>query len=82
MAEIIKTLRDDYGIVHKPITTCNPQASAMVERAHQTLGNMLRTQNFQRMADINLQDPFSGVLSAVGFTMRATIHATMRAAPT
>jgi hypothetical protein len=53
----------------------------MVERAHQTLGNMLRTQNFQRMADIDLQDPFSGVLSAVGFAMRATVHTTTRATP-
>ena len=46
MAEVINTLRDDYGITRKPITTHNPQANAMVERAHQTLGNMLRTQNF------------------------------------
>ena len=81
MAEVINTLRDDYGITRKPITTRNPQANAMVERAHQTLGNMLRTQNFQRMADIDLQDPFSGVLSAVGFAMRATVHTTTRATP-
>ena len=81
IAEVINTLRDDYGITRKPITTRNPQANAMVERAHQTLGNMLRTQNFQRMADIDLQDPFSGVLSAVGFAMRATVHTTTRATP-
>jgi hypothetical protein len=81
MAEVIKTLRDDYGIIRKPITTRNPQANNMVERAHQTLGNMLRTQNFQRMADIDLQDPFSGVLSAVGFAMRATVHTTTCATP-
>ena len=53
----------------------------MVERAHQTLGNMLRTQNFQQMADIDLQDPFSGVLSAVGFAICATVHTTTRATP-
>jgi transposase InsO family protein len=81
MAEVIRTLRDVYGIIHKPITTRNPQANAMVERAHQTLGIMLRMQNFQRMADINLQDPFSGVLSAVGFAMRTTVHTTTRATP-
>jgi hypothetical protein len=81
MAEVIKTLHDDYGIICKPITTRNPQVNAMVERAHQTLGNMLHTQNFQWMADINLQDPFSGVLSAVGFAMRATVHTTMHATP-
>ena len=80
-AEVRDTLKDEYGIIKKLITTRNPQANAMVEQAHQTLGNMLRTQNFQRMADIDLQNPFSGVLSAVGFAMRATVHTTTRATP-
>ena len=35
-------LRNDYGIVHKPITTRNPQANVMVERAHATLHEMVR----------------------------------------
>ena len=81
MTEVISTPRDEYGIVQQPITTRNPQANAMVERAHQTLGNMLRTQNFQAQADIDLEDPFTGMLSAVGFAMRATVHTTTRATP-
>jgi transposase InsO family protein len=81
MAEVIATLRDDYGIVRKPITTRNPQANAMVERAHQTLGNMLRSQDFQNRNDIDMEDPFAGVLAAVGFAMRATVHTTTRATP-
>jgi len=81
MAEVIATLCDDYGIVRKPITTRNPQANAMVERAHQTLGNMLRSQDFQNRNDIDMEDPFAGVLAAVGFAMRATVHTTTRATP-
>ena len=81
MAEVISTPRDEYGIVQQPITTRNPQANAMVERAHQTLGNILRTQNFQAQADLDLEDPFSGMFSVIGFAMRATVHTTTRATP-
>jgi hypothetical protein len=31
---------DDYGVKKKPITTRNPQANAIVERVHQTIGNI------------------------------------------
>jgi hypothetical protein len=41
MTEVIDILKDDYGIIQKPITTQKPQANAMVKQAHQTLGNML-----------------------------------------
>ena len=81
MTEVINTPGDEYGIVQQPITTRNPQANAMVERTHQTLGNMLRTQNFQAQAEIDLEDPFTGILSAVGFAMRATVHTTTRTTP-
>ncbi|MGL5934772.1 MAG: hypothetical protein ACRCZI_04020, partial [Cetobacterium sp.] len=80
MAEVIDTLKNDYGIVQKTITTRNPQANAMVERAHQAVGNMIRLQNFHKQ-DIDLEDPFSGILAAVGFAMRATVHTTTRATP-
>jgi transposase InsO family protein len=80
MAEVIDTLKNDYGIVRKTITTRNPQANAMVERAHQTVGNMIRSLNFHEQ-DINVEDPFGGVLAAVGFAMRATVHTTTRATP-
>jgi hypothetical protein len=49
--------------------------------SHQTLGNMLRTQNFHTKTDIDMEDPLTGLLSAVGFAMRATVHTTTRATP-
>ncbi len=43
LAEFAKMVKEDYGIKRKPITTRNPQANAIVERVHQTIGNMIRT---------------------------------------
>jgi hypothetical protein len=36
-------IREDYAIKAKPITVRNPQANAKVERAHQGIGNIIRT---------------------------------------
>jgi hypothetical protein len=62
------------------ITTRNPQANSMVERAHQTIHNMIATKNIVSKHDLPGGD-WAGILSAVGFAMRATIHTTMRATP-
>ena len=43
MAEFAKMVKEDYGIIRSPITARNPQANAIVERVHQTIGNMLKT---------------------------------------
>ncbi|ESQ10401.1 MAG: hypothetical protein N838_35560 [Thiohalocapsa sp. PB-PSB1] len=79
MGEVIDLLRNN-GIVRRPITTRNPQANAMVERAHQTIHNMIRTQNLRSKHD--LPNGWIGVLTAVALGMRATIHTTNRASPT
>ena len=42
-AELCQIIKNDYGVKVKPITTQNPQANAIVERVHQTIGNMIRT---------------------------------------
>ena len=81
-AEIIDMLRDDYGIVRKPITTRNPQANAMVERCHQTLHNMIRSHQIRNKNDLPPGDAWKGMLAAVAFAMRATVHTTTRATPT
>ena len=79
MAEVKEVLKNEYGIKRKTITPRNPQANAMVERAHQTLGYMLNT--LQIGQDDNFQDRWDGILAAVGFAMRATVHSTTRATP-
>jgi hypothetical protein len=52
----------------------------MVERAHQTIHNMIATQNIEQKQDLP-GGSWAGILSAVAFAMRATIHTTMRAMP-
>ena len=43
MAEFSQMIQEEYGVKRKPIIKRNPQANAIVERVHQTIGNMLRT---------------------------------------
>jgi hypothetical protein len=80
MAEVRRTLREDYGARIKLITTRNPQANSMVERSHQTIKNMIRSQTITCKQDLE-DGSWKGVLSAVRFAMRATLHTTMRATP-
>ena len=76
MAEFAKMCREDYGLKRKPITTRNPQANAILERVHQTIGNIVRTFDVQKIDD---NDPWAGILAATMFAVRATYHTTMQA---
>jgi hypothetical protein len=40
-------LTEDYGIKQKPIMVKNPQANAIIEQVHQTIGNMICTFNLE-----------------------------------
>lgn len=81
MAEFTEMVEKDYNIKKKPITKRNPQANSVIERVHQTIGNMLRTFSAHSNPDMDPEDPWSGILSAVAFAVRATVHTTMRASP-
>jgi hypothetical protein len=80
MAEVHEMLREDYGCTVNKITTRNPQANAIVERVHQTIGNMIRTW-FVNDPDLDEKDPYKGLLTAVAFATRATVHTTLNATP-
>jgi RNase H-like domain found in reverse transcriptase/Integrase zinc binding domain len=80
MGEFMRMVKADYGILRKPITTRNPQANSIIERVHQTIGNMIRTMQPQNL-DLEMDDPWTGVLSAVAFAIRATYHTTLQATP-
>jgi transposase InsO family protein len=80
MGEVKDMLKNVYGITRRPITTRNPQANAMVERAHQTLHNMIRSQRIRDARDLT-NGSWDGVLAAVGFAMRSTVHTTLQATP-
>ena len=80
MKEVIQMIEQDYGITRRPITTRNPQANSILERAHQTIGNILRT--FQvNNHKLEQDDQWSRILSVVILAMRSTVHTTTQATP-
>ena len=78
LAEFAQMVVEDYGIKKKPITKRNPQANSIIERVHQTLGNIIRVLDTQSM---DPEDPWGGVLAAAMFALRATYHTTTQATP-
>ena len=81
--DVMQMLEDDYGVNRKRITTRNPQANSMVERAHQTVHNMIRTNQLHIPVEGHtLPERVTGILTAVGHAMRSTVHTTLRATPT
>jgi transposase InsO family protein len=78
MAEFSKMVKYDYGIEIQNTTVRNPQGNSMVERMHQTLGNIVRT---FPLTSLDPDDPWTGILSAAMFAIRATFHTTLKATP-
>ena len=44
MKDFTRMVREDYGIKKKTITARNPQANSIIERVHQTIGQILENQ--------------------------------------
>ncbi len=80
MGDFATMISNDYGIKKRPITTRNPQANAMIERIHQTMGNILRTFELHKNTEY-FDDAWEGILSAVMFALRSTYHTTTQATP-
>ena len=78
MAEFAKMFHNDYGLKSKPITTRNPQSNAIIERIHKTIRNIVRTFDVSNIVN---NDPWSGILAATMFVVRATYHTTLQASP-
>ena len=81
MGEFAAMMTNDYGIERKGTTVHNPQANAIIEHIHQTLGNIIRTFQLQDDPYKNPHDPWAGILSATMFALRATYHTTLQATP-
>ena len=84
-AEVKETLRDEYGIKRKVITSRNPQANSIVERVHQTVHNMINSTEIHGKKDLDAMGGtlgWSGVLAAVRRAVNATVHTTTLATPT
>ena len=71
MGEFREMVTKDYHVKAKPITTRNPQANAIVERVHQTMGNMIRTFEIQEFK--SMEDGLKGIVHAVMFAINPLI---------
>ena len=81
MADFAKIIVDEYGIKKSGISPRNPQANSILERIHQVIGNMIKTFQIYDREDLEEQDPWSGILAAIMFGVRATYHTTLEATP-
>ena len=75
MAEFYKICQNDYGLKRKPITTRNPPNNEIIEQIHQTIWDIIHTFDVSNIANIN---PWSGILAANIFAVRATYHTTLQ----
>ena len=73
-------IEKEYRITRRPITTRNLQANSILERVHQTIINILRTFQVNNF-ELELDEPWSRILSAVIFAMQSTVHTTTQATP-
>ena len=78
MAEFSKMCQNKYGLKRKPITTRNPRSNTIIERIHQTIGNIIHIFDVSNIVN---NDPWSGILAATMFAVRATYHTTLQASP-
>ena len=73
-------MANNYRIPCSPIGLRNSQAYAIVERVHQTFGNIIRTFKIQQM-DVDNDRPWEGILISTIFAIRSTVHTTTQHTP-
>jgi hypothetical protein len=73
-------LLQDYGI--KAVTTSvkNPQSNAILERVHQVIHNMVRTQELKQIV-FDAFEPWSQILAQTAFAIRSSYHRILEASP-
>ena len=53
MAEAKTMIKDDYNVIRRMITTRNPQANSIVERAHKTIHSMIQSKQIHDLNDLD-----------------------------
>ena len=79
--EVADLLKSKHGVHRKIVTSRNAQANPMTEKCHQTLANMIRTQQIRDKHDLDPEFGWSGVLAACRKAVNSTVHTTSRATP-
>ena len=80
LAEFREMITNDYSITVKPITSRNPQTNAILERVHQTIGNILRAFKLQNMV-LDDKNPWDSLLASTMFALRPAVHTTTQNTP-
>ncbi len=73
-------LCETYGIERKPTTIKNPQVNGILERLHQVLVQMLRTDELD-MAETITPDDVDTFLDNAAWAIRSTYHTVLKASP-
>ena len=81
LAKFKTMVKKDYGLKINRITTRNPQANAILEHVHQTIGNIIHAMKIQEMV-LDDENPWDGVLSATMFALCAMVNTTTCFTPT
>ena len=80
MDKLISLLRNNYDITRRPITTRNPQANAILDKAHQTIRNNICSFQLDK-AKLNMDDPWEGILLTFIFAMQNFVYTSLGATP-
>ena len=78
MADFSRMCQNDYVLKRELIKNGNPQFNAIIEQIHQTVGNIIRTFDVSNIVNHN---PWSGILAATIFAVRATYHTQLKTSP-
>jgi hypothetical protein len=84
MGAAFQTMLNRWSIEAHPISVQNPQANAVCERMHQTVGNLPRTLLYTANPSHNLQqanDLVDTALATASHALRSTVHSTMGLLP-
>ena len=60
--------------------TKNPHANTILEQDHQTIGNIIHSFQLDK-AELDMDDPWEGILSVVIFVMQIMVHTTLSTTP-
>ena len=80
MAEFAEMMDNEHSVTRRMCSARNPQSNAIIERAHQTVGNMIRTV-LDKEVDYDQDNPLDGILAAIMFAVRATVRQPQQATP-
>ena len=70
----------NYSITVKPLISSNPQANSILERVHQTLGNIIRTIKEEDLVRDD-ENSWDGILAPIMFALCASVYTTTQHVP-